>query len=404
MSSGKLVLPTLKAQMGDWLYYTTVLKFSDLADRVSMANEIHKSDGLKTLIQREVQDRTKGIVDYLKTQEQRFFNSVILGIYEGSPTYQDLDLQKYESFSEENLEYLSRTFGILTLSGEEKLFAIDGQHRIKAIKDAIGKVGSLKNDEISVIFLAHKNTDEGLIRTRRVFSTLNRYAKPVDKSEIIAIDEEDNCAIITRNLVEDFELFKGIILFHKTRGISVSNRSAFTNIIVLYDFIVTILTDQNVFGVKVTGQDHKKFTHRRESDNIITTNQKIIEDLFTELFESIPSFKLFLETKTIDRRSDDVSLLFKPVGQNILYSTLKVAIAKNKKDEIIEFFKTDSFNLSNEAWRSVFVDRETGRMKTDKTLQKYAFQLILRKIGVVITISRKDQEVFNNFNIDIDTI
>ena len=400
----KLVLPTLRSRMGDWFYYSTVMKFSEVAKRVSMANEIHKSEGLKSLIQREVQDRTKGIVEYLKTQNQRFFNSLILGIYEGEPTYQELEINDFEGIEEEDLDYLQKTFGVLTLSGKEKLFAIDGQHRVKAIKDSVKEKPELKNEEISIILLPHKNTDEGLVRTRRVFSTLNRYAKPVDKSEIIAIDEEDNCAIITRNLIEEFELFNGIILFNKTRSLSISNTTAFTNIIVLYDFIVTILTNQKVFGVKVSGEDHKNFTHRRQTDDIINAKQKVIEDIFNTLFTEIPSLRSFLETKTVNRREDDLSLLFKPVGQNILYSTLKVAIDKNKKDELINIYKSDTFNLGNEAWKSVFIDSETERMKTDKTIQKYAFQLILKKIGVNLSISDKDQEVFNNFNIDINSI
>jgi len=54
MPNKKLVLPTLKARMGDWIYYTTVFRFEDVAQRISMADEIHKSEGLRSLIQREV--------------------------------------------------------------------------------------------------------------------------------------------------------------------------------------------------------------------------------------------------------------------------------------------------------------------------------------------------------------
>ena len=76
MAKNKLTLPTLRAKMGDWIYYVTIMTFEEISKRVSMADEIHKNKGLKTLIQREVRDRTKGIVEYLKTQDQRFFNSL----------------------------------------------------------------------------------------------------------------------------------------------------------------------------------------------------------------------------------------------------------------------------------------------------------------------------------------
>lgn len=80
-----LHLPTLRGRMGDWIYYVTILKFEDVAERVSMAFEIHKSRKLSEWIQRQLTNRTSDITAYLESQEQRFFNSLILGIYGGSP-------------------------------------------------------------------------------------------------------------------------------------------------------------------------------------------------------------------------------------------------------------------------------------------------------------------------------
>lgn len=400
MSKGKLILPTLRAQMGDWTYYVSIMTFEEISKRLSMADEIHKSEGLKTLIQREVKNRTKGIVEYLKTQEQRFFNSLIVGLYGGNPKYQEITVEKYNGIEERDMIYLNKTFGILTLDGNEKLFAIDGQHRTKAIKDSLKEKPSLGKDENTVIFIAHKNDSTGLMRTRRLFSTLNRYAKPVSKSEIIAIDEEDNCAIITRNLVEDFLLLKDIVLFNKNRSINNKNTSSFTNIIVLYDFITTILTNQKIFGHSVKGEDYLLFTHRRASESTIYEKQQMIEKLFIEIFEKIPSLKNFLKKKYVNRESKSTSLLFKPIGQNILYQTLKLAIEYKKKDKLLDYFAKDTFNLQNRIWKKVFLDEETGRIKTDKEFQKFAFYLILNSIGIKLLISKKDQAVFDNFNID----
>lgn len=400
MSKERLVLPALRAKMGDWIYYVTIMNFNEIAKRLSMADEIHTSEGLKTLIQREVKDRTKGIVEYLKSQDQRFFNSLIVGLYGGNPKYQEIILEKYNDIEEKEMIYLNKTFGILRLDGTEKLFAIDGQHRTKAIKDSLKEKPTLGDEENTIIFVAHKNDHDGMIRTRRLFSTLNRYAKPVSKSEIIAIDEEDNCAIITRNLVEDFELLKDIVLFNQNRSINNKNKTSFTNIIVLYDFITTILTNQKVFGHSVTGEDHLMFTHRRASEKIILEKQQRVENLFTEIFEKIPSLNGFLTRKQVNREAKTTSLLFKPIGQNILYQTLKLAIEHKKKNKLLNYFAKDNFNLQNRIWKKVFLDEGTGRIKTDKELQKYAFYLILKSIGVNLPLTKKDQEVFDNFKID----
>jgi len=148
----KLVLPALRGRIGDWFYYVSLLPFKEVAQRISMADEIHKSKDLRDWIQTEVSQRIEGIVTYLETQEQRFFNSLILGIYGGSPSWQELDIKtRYADLEEEDLDYLNRTFGILTLKGDEKIFPIDGQHRTQAIKDALKNKEELQEEEISVI-------------------------------------------------------------------------------------------------------------------------------------------------------------------------------------------------------------------------------------------------------------
>jgi DNA sulfur modification protein DndB len=397
---GKIILPTLKAKMGDWIYYVTLLPFSEVAKRVSLADEIHKDKGLSKMIQRKVTNRTKDIVTYLKTQDQRFFNSLILGIYGGNPHWQEILIdKKSNNLNEEELNYLNRTFGILTLTGEEKIFAIDGQHRSKAIKDATKEKEALKGEEIAVIFVAHKKTQEGEIRTRRLFSTLNRYAKPVNISEIIALDEEDNCAIITRNIVEEYDKLKHRILFNQNRSISTSNTSAFTNIIMLYDLVKIILMQGSVFGIKVDGED-KLFTKRRQTVEIIQEKQEYFESLLSELFEKIPALKKFIENGEVDRRLKRTSLLFRPIGQTVLFSVLKVGIDNGFEDEVIEFFATQKFSTKNNIWKKIFIDSETGRIKTDKSAQKYAFQLILLKLGYNVKLSKKDREIHDNFDID----
>ena len=96
------------------------------------------------------------------------------------------------------MSYLNRTFGILILNGEEKLFAIDGQHRTKAIKDALKEKPSIKEEEVAVIFIAHSESDEGLIRTRRLFSTLNDMLNLLAKVKLLRLMKK----IIVRLLLE----------------------------------------------------------------------------------------------------------------------------------------------------------------------------------------------------------
>lgn len=396
-----LHLPTLKGRMGDWIYYITLLRFKDVSERISMAFEIHKNEKLSRWIQRQLTNRTGDIVSYLESQEQRFFNSLILGIYGGKPSWQEIEIKDSPNvYDEESIDYLDRSFGVLTLNGDEKIFPIDGQHRTKAIRDVLAKSENLANEEIAAIFVAHKTTPEGEERTRRLFTTLNRYAKPVSKSEIIALDEDDNCAILTRRLVDDFELFKGRILLSKTKSINPQNTKAFTNIIVIYDSLVTLLTNKRVAGIAVSGENYNMFTKKRVTDEALEHKSIFLKSLFIELVSSIPVLKdFFIDNLEVDRSQLGSSLLFRPIGQNIFFMVLKVAMDREKKEEALAFFAGTDFSLDNPVWNKIFWDEEVSNIKTNKTLQNYAAQLILKKIGVNFAMSATYREIHSNYGI-----
>jgi len=58
--------------MGDWVYYVTYLRFLDVSEWIKKTDEIHKSEKLQELIQREIGDRVNPIVEYLSEQKERF--------------------------------------------------------------------------------------------------------------------------------------------------------------------------------------------------------------------------------------------------------------------------------------------------------------------------------------------
>lgn len=409
--SESISLPCLRGKMGDWYYYVTLLKFSEIASRVMLPKEIdsyyeNKAElKLGDWIQRDLEkSRTQKIVEYLKKQPQHFFNSLILGIYEGNPSWQDVSIkanQEYEDLNESDLEYLSRTFGILNLEGTEDIFAIDGQHRAISIREAVRQDKKLGSEEIAVIFVAHKTTAEGKIRTRRLFSTLNKYAKPVSQSEIIALSEDNNCAIITRDLVDDFDILKDKILVIKNRSISPENTSHFTNILVLYDIVERLLTDKAVVGRKVNGHNKNSFTTTRVSDEQIKKDTLRVKRIISEIIGNIPELKHFFEGNPINRKSKKTSLLFRPIGQNIFFDTLKVAMDSSKKAEFFEYFSKADFNLSNKVWKQIFWDDETGTIITEKARQRFATILLLEHLGIAVKKTRRDIEIASNFDVTL---
>jgi DNA sulfur modification protein DndB len=189
-------LPALRGRFGDWAYYSCLMSLRDLSERVTFAEEIHKSKGLSQLIQRQLKSgRSRDIAKYLKTNTERFFNSLVVAVYGGDPAWHQLDEIRPQKKSELDIAAVSEdaiaSIGFLSFTGEEQLFALDGQHRLAGIQLAVKSDATLGEDEVSVIFVSHQNTEKGLRRTRRLFTTLNKTAKAVSKGEIIALDESD---------------------------------------------------------------------------------------------------------------------------------------------------------------------------------------------------------------------
>jgi len=414
MKTSKINLPCLRGKMGDWMYYITLLKFEDVAKRVFLPEEIDEKykekENLKLgdWIQRDLEPkRIDDVVDYLKKQKQRFFNSLILGMYDGKPSYREVEVKTSSLYDEEeDTDYFSRTFGILTLNGDESIFAIDGQHRAKSIRKAVQKDESIKNDEICVIFVAHRTDEPGKVRTRRLFSTLNRYAKPVNKKEIIALSEDDNCAILTRRLVEKFQKFKGKILINGNKSINPSNNDSFTNIIQLYDIVVLLLCSVNITSVgKTLGQDKKEFSNTRVSEDKLDSYYKKLTAIFNSTIKSFTQLdNLLTKDIKIDRNDKSTNLIFRPIGQEIFFKVLKHGMSNNKTKAVYDYFSKADFTLSHKVWGEVFWDDETNTMVTVTERQKYAYHLIMEKLKLPIKRSVKDKEIYTSFGFSIADI
>lgn len=224
-------IPAIRGCMGSLIYYTATFTFKQIAERVTPVNEeLHTSKSLRDQIQRSLTKNFISIRDYILTQKEHFFNALVLAIYDGDPTWNELELD----FN--GKDYYS--MGFLRLNGEEIIFPVDGQHRVEGIKEAIKNNSDLEDEDITVIFIGHHNDKEGKEKTRRIFSTLNRYAKPVKPGDIIALDEDDTVAIVTRNLLETYPLFINDNVKADLKGskaLSDNDTKSFTSLLTLYD-------------------------------------------------------------------------------------------------------------------------------------------------------------------------
>lgn len=386
-----LLIPALKAKMGDHVYYISFMKMEEIANRVSLAEDIHQNKNLGGLIQRQVTNRSTEIATYLMTQPQRFFNALIIGVYGGSPEWYELSIEESQHLDPDELPIHARAaLGILKLDGKERLFAIDGQHRVAGIKEVLTETeagAELGQEEICTIFLAANiKKRAGLERTRRLFSTLNRYAKPVDMMDIIALDEDDTIAIITRKLMNEYPLFKDHrISVKKGKAIPVTDSECFTKITPLYEVNDIILANQR-------GKKWEAFKHFRPSDEELLNFYKKATIFWKHMINNFQPLVEVQNSISGDRVAGQYRnrrgghMLFRTIGLLAMADAIKLATGTGGSLATwIRRFARVPTDLASEPWVGLLWDPIENLMITRKENQKTATFLLLYMVGTDLT-------------------
>ncbi len=283
----KTFVPAFKAHVGDWEYYLCLMSYAQVAREINFAYELGGNKDLTTMIQRGVGARTSEITQYLLSNQHRFLGSLVVAAWGGHPEY--IPLMMDDTPDQNVLAGVDREFGVLTFDGTHQFFALDGQHRLKAIKDAIKRKPELASEDIGVIVVPHFDTDEGRRQTRRLFTNINRNAVKTSAQENIALDEDDGFAILTRRFLSEHPFLSrdGVVqVFSRqgedgelrlaTRQVPVG-KSAWTTIGVLYDLLREL-------GFDLDGSMHKLSV--RATDEVLDESYDILSPRVDELLDA----------------------------------------------------------------------------------------------------------------------
>jgi DNA sulfur modification protein DndB len=375
-------IPALRAHMGTWVYYVTTMTLQDIKDRIKKTEEIHKSEKLREMIQRALTSRSKEITEYLLKQPQRFFNAIVVGIYGGDPEWYPINISDSPKPDVPNLtERIKRSVGLLKLNGKEKIFAIDGQHRVQAIKDAIDEYKELGKEELCVIFVGHKTTEAGREQTRRLFTTLNKHAKAVLPGDIVALDEDDVFAVVTRKLVEDYTpLSGGRVFFSKTPPIPPKEKKCITTILTLFKLTEEISAPQEK-------TEYRRLKNIRPPDDKIDEIYRQQYDFWNALRRYIPAIKEVTDSDPKDelaakyRTADGGLVLFRPAGQRAFAQAVRVMMNRGTKlGTAIKTLSKKKHELNTKPWINVLWDPVGKRMIKSVNYQ-LAQNLFLRLAG-----------------------
>jgi len=392
--------PGVKASMGRWDYFMIRMTMRDLRD-IQFAYEFEDMAGaLGDALQRQINEPrvTKQIVTYLQHQPDRFFNSIVIAGFGGDVNWFPVNMEADPRLELIGSKELREAFGVLRLDEGTHYYALDGQHRLRAIQsmcdptnDAYrGRPAHFESETMSVVLVLPSEA-EGLeefkIRFRRLFGHLNRYAKPMDEATNIIMDEDDPFAIALRNLFDEHEFFKTIGAHKASTVIDTSaekkifpGTTYFTTIITLYAMCVKLLSSRRRVN---DGWDQEQpptrilseFKRFRPVDETLNKISAELSSIWTALLEAIPALrndpsKMRNVAVTDDADIDEENnLLFRPVGQLVLASVVRDVLDQMDKEnasipEMVSALKPLSklpWALGAPPWRHLWQIKKNGR-------------------------------------------
>lgn len=332
-------IPALRGRFGTWAFYSCLMPAAEVVERITFAHNLFKSERLSEYIQRKLQEgRAKDIAAYLLRDEERFFNSLVVGVVGGDPSWHEIS----EVSGQVGVQLPSgdnRSLGYLSFDGNERMFALDGQHRLFGIAEALKRDSErIDNDTVSLIFVAHKNTASGMRRSRHLFATLNKNAKPIGKGERIATDEADVMAIVTRAMIEEKIHFRDReIHFVQTDALPSGDTTHFTTIGNLYDVLATVFS-------KIGDRKLSDLTSIRPSDEAISEFKNEANEFFRQARDHFPALEEYFKSNDGSakimkyRTAKGGHLLFRPVGLRMLADLVSYFV-RTEKNSLKEAFR-----------------------------------------------------------------
>ena len=253
--------------------------------------------------------------------------------------------------------------GRLYISMNSKLLINDGQHRRKAIEEALKTMPELGNDSISVVFFA----DKGLKRSQQMFADLNKHAVKPTTSLGILYDHRDAYSTFIVRLANQIEIFRDRVELEKT---SISNRSTkFFTLSGISEAIKHLLSH----NTKIISEEQEKF----------------VTEFWNEVALNIPEWNLLLEKKV---SSGELRKNFVHSHSNLL-STLGIVGAvllkkyPNEWKEKLKGLREIGWSRTDKMWDGRLVME--GKMLKTKIGMELAANAILNSLGIPLDEERK---------------
>ena len=278
----------------------------------------------------------KQIVPYILTNDDRFFGGLVVEGRGSKPEFQPI-----EGFS---------GYGTLTLSGDNVLFALDGQHRLAAIREACLSQTDLASELQTVILVWHEST----LKTRKLFTHVNKTARPTTSAQNILLDDEDLYAEITRRLERELPLFRERVNW---KGNSLSATSAkVTTAPVLKLSAMTWLDEYNIRSTLVELPEAKVDSYYDE-----------VKGLWEAIISAVQPLQEVLTQAAEMRQLRDRYIIHTPVGQQAMIQAVQLARQREVSvGNIASRLGAIDWAKASPLWNRIIYRSDVNRMITGK--------------------------------------
>lgn len=389
-------IPALRGRFGVFEYWISTMHVGELVQRVTIPKDLPHWDSL-TLDERYQRDINltrvkKEIAPYFANEPDRFSSALVLAVLNddgmgfepltsiGSGTQRMPNL--YKSAAE--------NIGFLTFSGQEVFVPLDGQHRVKALAFAISGTDNnnvsilnvppnsqLAADDIAVILVRFDPQ-----KSRRIFSKINRYAKPTSRGQNLITDDDDAVAVATRTIVNDAELPPGRLVRWQSNTLN-AKAVEFTTLSTLYDANVAIIK-AGPFPSSLKPEKANK-----EQRKLFETE---LEEVWQLLLQEIECFAEAVRdsSETGDPIRIDIrthSLLGKPIGQLSAvraFLLIRDRCSSISDSEVCHRLNRVDWRIKSEMWHGVLMN-QNGRIMAGKTTVNFAAHFIAHLGGAKLT-------------------
>lgn len=414
--------PAIRARMGDWEYYVVRMTMREVAREVQLASDLWEDKTLSDAIQRVLDEsRVKQqIVNFLSRRSDRFFASLVVAAIGGNPQWTAISSR------------FGETFGELSFEVDPRYYALDGQHRLKAIQelmaDPAGAPPGFADEQLSVIVVVreHQSVDDGLWlqRYRRLFSSLNRYAKPTDADTNIIMDEDDVIAIVTRRLITDHEFFraphpeqKSFRVLTKGKNLK-SGASHFTSLQTLYEMNKNLLMSTERRRQWGRAKDLKVFLQFRPEENEIDRYYQVLSNCWDAVLLAVSVLREAPERMRTHELPDPNPdgyrdhLLFWPIGQELFAEAVRQLLDRAGLGDNAECTAMEAalqplaevpWDLHNAPWRYLLLvpttfEESSWRIRSED--RKLALDLAARLLRWIVDLDALDDDDTNTLRSD----